>query len=119
MDTESIGGACWNDPGNNHTWDRKPCPWIRRFWNMDALATTAVDTILPMDTYGTNDTQLPFFLQVRAVYLSAPFRAMGVKNDVHDALSHEMNAYVPFTFPPPFEQWGKNRLCVLDRHYET
>jgi hypothetical protein len=63
VDTESIGGACWNDPGNNHTWDRKPCPWIRRFWNMDALATTAVDTILPMDTYGTNDTQLPFFLQ--------------------------------------------------------
>jgi hypothetical protein len=63
VDTESIGGACWNDPGNNHTWDRKPCPWIRRFWNMDALATTAVDTILPMDTYGTNDTQLPFFLE--------------------------------------------------------
>ena len=23
----------------------------------------------------------------------------------------------PFTFPPLFEQWGKNRLCVLDRHY--
>ena len=63
VDTESIGGACWNDPRDNHTWDRKPCPWIRRFWNMDALATTAVDTIVPMDTYGTNDTQFPFFLQ--------------------------------------------------------
>ena len=25
--------------------------------------------------------------------------------------------YAPFTFPPPFVQWGKNQLCVLDRHY--
>jgi len=63
VDTLSVGGACWSDPGNNHTWDYKPCPWIRRFWNLDALATTAVDTIVPMDTYGVNETQIPFFLQ--------------------------------------------------------
>ena len=33
MDSLSVGSACWSAPpaGTNHTWDRLPCPWIRRY----------------------------------------------------------------------------------------
>ena len=65
MDSESISGACWSDSGEDqnppHTWNRKPCPWIRSFWNLDACSrATEIDVIIPMDTYTTNSTEIPF-----------------------------------------------------------
>ena len=60
MDSESIAGACWAlgpGPPYNHTWDLLPCPWIRRFWNLDAIAGTALDLVIPMDTYTRNSTE--------------------------------------------------------------
>ena len=46
MDSESVSGACWSDSGEDqnppHTWNRKPCPWIRSFWNLDACSRATV-----------------------------------------------------------------------------
>ena len=42
--------------------DLKPCPWIRRFFNHDALAASAVDRSVIMDTYTTNATAWPYVL---------------------------------------------------------
>ena len=59
MDSLSVGSACWSAPPPGeptHVWDELPCPWIRRAWNLDAIADTALDVIIPMDTYGSNDT---------------------------------------------------------------
>ena len=36
---------------------------------------------------------------------------------IEDLRGNKSGEYVLFTFPPLFVQWGKNRLCVLDRHY--
>ena len=38
-DTMSAQGACWAEwhhPNGDHGVDAKPCPWIRRFWDLDA-----------------------------------------------------------------------------------
>ena len=60
MDSESVAGACWSMSGANdntttppgHPWNRLPCPWIRYFWSLDALAAGSpeLDLIIPMDT---------------------------------------------------------------------
>jgi hypothetical protein len=66
MDSESLSNACWSappPPGEaSHVWDEKPCPWIRRFWHLGALAESALDMIIPMDTYGTNTSEFEFAL---------------------------------------------------------
>jgi hypothetical protein len=59
MDSLSVGSACWSAPPPGeptHIWDEQPCPWIRRAWNLDAIADTALDVVIPMDTYDSNDT---------------------------------------------------------------
>jgi hypothetical protein len=59
MDSLSVGSACWSAPPPGeptHIWDELPCPWIRRAWNLDAIADTALDVVIPMDTYDSNDT---------------------------------------------------------------
>ena len=69
VDTQTVVGACWSDPGPaNHTWDLRPCPWIRRFFNHDALAASAVDRTITMDTYTTNSTAWPYVIYYMQKY---------------------------------------------------
>ena len=42
VDGGSVAGACWSagplDHGKrNHSWDQLPCPWLVRFFNLDAV----------------------------------------------------------------------------------
>ena len=55
----AVTGACWTAGGHLHpVLDRKPCPWIRRFWDLDALsAVDSLDRIITMDTYTKNSTE--------------------------------------------------------------
>lgn len=48
--------------------------------------------------------------------LQPPHRGRTTRAHVHQGRVRA-GRYVPFTLPPPFVQWGKNRLCVLDRRY--
>jgi hypothetical protein len=53
MDSESVAGACWSMSGApGHQWNRKPCPWIRYFWdlNIQSAIASELDRIIPMDT---------------------------------------------------------------------
>ena len=70
MDGGSVAGACWSvgplDHGKrNHTWDLSPCPWITRIWNLDALAASKLDVMIPMDTYTANSTEVPYITWVK------------------------------------------------------
>eukprot|EP01045_Picozoa_sp_COSAG04_P028248 COSAG04_NODE_4338_length_2149_cov_1.646341_1_plen_212_part_00 len=68
--TQSVSSACMSSPCRlqpaglppdcNHTWNLRPCPWIRQFWNHNALALTSVDAAVPMDTYTLNVTEAPY-----------------------------------------------------------
>lgn len=53
LDAMAVTGACWTEGGHRYpALDRKPCPWIRRFWDLDALsAVDSLDRIITMDTY--------------------------------------------------------------------
>jgi hypothetical protein len=52
MDSESVAGACWSMSGApGHPWNRKPCPWIRYFWDLNIMSTISeLDRVIPMDT---------------------------------------------------------------------
>lgn len=78
VDTESVAGACWDLGPPGHTWDQKPCPWIRRFWNFDALASSELDTVMTMDTYTRNTTELPYDLWLVQKYLPVSRLAFGL-----------------------------------------
>ena len=41
-------------------WNLRPCPWIRSFFQHDAIARTGVDAVVPMDTYTINATEAPY-----------------------------------------------------------
>ena len=68
--TQAVSSACMSSPcrlvapGQKpdcaHTWNLKPCPWIRSFFSHDALARTSVDSFVPMDTYTLNTTEAPY-----------------------------------------------------------
>ena len=54
-DTMSAQGACWSqwhhDNTGEHGVDLDPCPWTRRFWDLDALSSVrTLDKIISMDT---------------------------------------------------------------------
>ena len=73
MDGGSVAGACWSvgplDHGKrNHTWDLSPCPWITRIWNLDALAASKLDVMIPMDTYTANSTEVPYITWIYQKY---------------------------------------------------
>jgi hypothetical protein len=79
MDSESIVGACWSTPPNpSHTWDYKPCPWIRNFWDFNRLVDTDLDRVIPMDTYTLNSTEFPFSLWYYQKYFSIDRLGFGV-----------------------------------------
>lgn len=65
LDAMAVTGACWTAGGHLHpVLDRKPCPWIRRFWDLDALsAVDSLDRIITMDTYTKNSTEYAISLQ--------------------------------------------------------
>jgi hypothetical protein len=74
VDTGSVAGACWSigplDHGKrNHSWDLLPCPWIARFFNFDALASSDLDIIIPMDSYTANSTEFPYITWLYQKYL--------------------------------------------------
>ena len=79
MDSESIVGACWSKPPiPSHTWDYKPCPWIRYFWDYNRLVNTAIDRIIPMDTYTLNNTEFPFSMWYYQKYFTINQLGFGV-----------------------------------------
>jgi hypothetical protein len=68
--TQAVSSACMSspcrlqpDPGAApdcaHPWNLAPCPWIRSFFQHDAIARTGVDAVVPMDTYTINATEAP------------------------------------------------------------
>lgn len=62
VDTMAVTGACWTSGEGKHypKIDAKPCPWIRRFWDLSALsAVKNLDRIISMDTYTANSTEYP------------------------------------------------------------
>lgn len=62
VDTMAVTGACWSRPPHAKfpEQDLKPCPWIRRFWDLNALSATGpLDRIISMDTYTANSTEYP------------------------------------------------------------
>ena len=52
VDTMAVTGACWTSGGAKYpVRDLKPCPWIRSFWDLSALAAVQhLDRVIPMDT---------------------------------------------------------------------
>jgi hypothetical protein len=54
LDAMAVTGACWTKGGHeaHPLLDLKPCPWIRRLWDLSALsAVDTIDRIISMDTY--------------------------------------------------------------------
>ena len=79
MDSESIVGACWSTPPvPSHTWDYKPCPWIRNFWDFNRIERTALDRVIPMDTYTQNSTEFPYSLWYYQKYFPISRLGFGV-----------------------------------------
>jgi hypothetical protein len=79
MDSESIVGACWSKPPvPSHTWDYKPCPWIRNFWDFNRIERTALDRVIPMDTYTQNSTEFPYSLWYYQKYFPISRLGFGV-----------------------------------------
>lgn len=122
MDSLSVGSACWSAPPleePTHVWDELPCPWIRRFWNLqvhkqphpllatsrsfrqssvacdcrDAIADSALDVVIPMDTYDSNDTAFAwnmyqyqkFFVVSQIGWGLYPTDMVGKNNGAHTA----------------------------------
>ena len=107
LDTLSIAEACWNTPDNGHMWDLKPCPWIRRFWDFDALALTELDTVIPMDSYGRNETQFPWMLQ----YYQRFFDIDRIGWGLHPIEVLNSPAFVTSRMGP-FTSYTSKRICV-------
>ena len=61
LDAMAVTGACWTSGGHKFpALDRKPCPWIRSFWDLSALAEVRqLDRIISMDTYTANSSEFP------------------------------------------------------------
>jgi hypothetical protein len=61
LDAMAVTGACWTSGGHKYpALDRKPCPWIRSFWDLSALAEVRqLDKIISMDTYTSNSSEFP------------------------------------------------------------
>ena len=66
VDTQSVVGACWSAAGMDqtppHNWNLQPCPWIRRLFNHDSLAASAVDRSIIMDTVSLRQKRTHFQL---------------------------------------------------------
>ena len=107
MDSESIGGACWSAPlSPGHTWDEQPCPWIRYFWNLAAVERTALDRIIPMDTYTTNSSEFPFDLWLYQKYFSVDRIGFGLYPTTG----------APNARPPASDAFVASRLGAFDAY---
>jgi hypothetical protein len=67
-DIMSIVESCGEDGG-------EACPWVRRLWNMDALATTHVDRLIDMNGYSKRMSSVTEVLYEAGMYL--PKRKIG------------------------------------------
>lgn len=80
VDTMSAQGACWSQwhhADGEHGVDPKPCPWIRRFWDLDALSSVRnLDRLISMGTYTDNNTEYPLDLNLNQLYF--PIERYGV-----------------------------------------
>ena len=78
LDAMAVTGACWTAGGSLHpALDRKPCPWIRRLWDLSALSEVdELDRIVSMDTYTANSTEYALDLQQYQFFF--PIERVGV-----------------------------------------
>lgn len=74
VDTMSAQGACWGQwhhADGSHGVDPKPCPWIRRFWDLDALSSVRhLDKLISMDTYVLQPATIALLVYNRIMYRS-------------------------------------------------
>ena len=78
--TMSAQGACWSQwhhANGEHGVDSRPCPWIRRFWDLDALSSTrSLDRLISMGTYTMNSTEYALDLNLNQIYF--PIERYGI-----------------------------------------
>ena len=74
----AVTGACWTAGGHRYPEiDRKPCPWIRNFWDLSALAEVhQLDKIISMDTYTSNSSE--FTIDLMQYQYFFPIERVGV-----------------------------------------